>query len=740
MSGTVDELNKYLSKNNLQILDEESRESFNDLVFLRFLVDNPVFKNFINHFMKFLENNLEAYLDAQNLKNSSAEELKKEKKTLFGKSLEALDKKIGSKIPECIRKPFELNLTGMIGRTINKLERQMARKISNKFIKPKVEEILKTFIVPEFEGSEKEEKITDDQNEWLIFCNINIKKIMENQLLLFDNQQYKLTPTEYNSLIKFILEIIQNSRRSFVMPVYEEFIHLNEEFIKLLPNCFDKVKALEECKVYFSVLNNRDKRKKTLAEANHQLEKLIRKKFSEYEKNYTLICILIGLSCAYISQGNNKGENTSLFKNQHYSPLAREMCRKILKYFKREASLRQSNASYYCLDKLLVFEYSLGKMLKEMHIPRAHDTFIDKEYFMMQEFNESIDLIKWVKEISNEYGKNEKYVKLLKLLLEEKKISESEGIQKLLDATKLLKIERVNENYTSRHAILCVSGFLQENDDQKRDWSKLSEFFPYSKIYNIRYKATSIHTFLEKFINISQLKEINYYKLFKIFIKKGLLERLKDLPKNHLGELAQIFDLNINDFIDMSSIQNEGKLKSLIQERMTIHLKQYDEAYKNATEAGALLAFIIALGAPLNIESISIVCYSLGTHLINECLCFLKKFECYNRIHDVIFLAGAAQIDVRPTNIRNFESYQIVRGKVFNCYSRIDLVLKALYLGYDTFRPIGKYEYQMQNPKKENSIIYNGKTFVQSRHALFHILYLFLIKGILIDLFKKYQK
>ena len=121
-----------------------------------------------------------------------------------------------------------------------------------------------------------------------------------------------------------------------------------------------------------------------------------------------------------------------------------------------------------------------------MHdIRTINETFISKEFLLNE--GTSIDLKEMMKQINSKYEHNEKYLKLLKLLLPNKDMNSSESLLQLIESERVFKLERINNESKSRNLILCISGFLGENDDEKINWAKIIKIFPDSQIFSIRW-------------------------------------------------------------------------------------------------------------------------------------------------------------------------------------------------------------------------------------------------------------
>ena len=48
----------------------------------------------------------------------------------------------------------------------------------------------------------------------------------------------------------------------------------------------------------------------------------------------------------------------------------------------------------------------------------------------------------------------------------------------------------------SRHVIICIHGFLMQNDDQKKTWAEVVEYYKYCEVYALRWTSTARESFL----------------------------------------------------------------------------------------------------------------------------------------------------------------------------------------------------------------------------------------------------
>ena len=78
----------------------------------------------------------------------------------------------------------------------------------------------------------------------------------------------------------------------------------------------------------------------------------------------------------------------------------------------------------------------------------------------------------------------------------------------------------------------------------------------------------------------------------------------------------------------------------------------YIEWEKVAKITGRLLAHSLMLRYPFKYESISLVGFSLGTQVVSSCLQELHKYNKYDIIQNVTMLAGATDVKVNASSLR----------------------------------------------------------------------------------------
>ena len=110
------------------------------------------------------------------------------------------------------------------------------------------------------------------------------------------------------------------------------------------------------------------------------------------------------------------------------------------------------------------------------------------------------------------------------------------------------------------------------------------------------------------------------------------------------------------------------------------HKQEFNFADERGKICGKILANIIESNLFFGNFNINLVGFSLGGHIVKNCLLELLKRKVYNKINNVIFIAGATSY----INENWDEIFKVIKGKIFNCYSKFDvgLIVRSIFL-YD---------------------------------------------------------
>ena len=111
---------------------------------------------------------------------------------------------------------------------------------------------------------------------------------------------------------------------------------------------------------------------------------------------------------------------------------------------------------------------------------------------------------------------------------------------------------------------------------------------------------------------------------------------------------------------------------------------------KKAKYSGKILALFLACNEEFSNCQINLVGYSLGCQVIKYCLKKLEFIKGHrDMINNVLFMGGATSIKEIKSNIWKNIFHKNVRGRIINCYSKYDSVLKYLFRICVGKNPIG---------------------------------------------------
>ena len=212
-----------------------------------------------------------------------------------------------------------------------------------------------------------------------------------------------------------------------------------------------------------------------------------------------------------------------------------------------------------------------------------------------------------------------------------------------------LRLSPFQRYITSNSVTIFVSGFGSENDIHCIEWKKYIENDPrYSTYYFFHWPGDSFS---------------------KIIIKS--------LPINFRG---------IKFDSDLPKIFLETKEK--------------------AKNCGKFLSLILRSRLFFGYRQINLVAFSLGNHVVKHCLKDLNNNnDGKTIINDVIFMAGATTFKNRLNWYNIFK--KVVGGRIINCYSQADYILKFLYQNCTNNEPIGNKNININDGLNGNNIVEN---------------------------------
>ena len=215
----------------------------------------------------------------------------------------------------------------------------------------------------------------------------------------------------------------------------------------------------------------------------------------------------------------------------------------------------------------------------------------------------------------------------------------------------------------STNLTILISGFLSDNEDHIEEWDNLTlDFNKYHICYYYNWPGEN------KFSAVGK----TLLKISNVIYKK----------------------------VTGKKIESEDIEKVVHPEDIFI------KAMNNAKYSGQLLACILVCKKFFNIQTINLIGFSLGCHVIKNCIKFLYnidkkyKIDCSDIIKDVYLIAGATTIKKDKIDIyRNLFS-EIINGKLVNAFSNEDQVLNKLYEFARKKKPIGNSKLDLGNFQK----------------------------------------
>ena len=270
-----------------------------------------------------------------------------------------------------------------------------------------------------------------------------------------------------------------------------------------------------------------------------------------------------------------------------------------------------------------------------------------------QNFNETYQYDK-IKEVllSIEEPDFKKVIKDFFELIENKKINLNS-----------ISLENLNSMIYSTNLTILISGFLSDHEDHIEEWDNLTlNFNKYHICYYYNWPGENKFSAVGK--TLLTISNVIYKKVAGLKIEDEDIEKV-------------------------------------------IHPEEiFIRAMNNAKYSGQLLACILICKKFFNIQTINLIGFSLGCHVIKNCIKFLYNIDknynidCSDIIKDVYLIAGATTIKEEKIDIyRNIFS-EIINGKLVNAFSMEDEVLNNLYKYARNKKPIGNSKLDLGDFKK----------------------------------------
>ena len=318
------------------------------------------------------------------------------------------------------------------------------------------------------------------------------------------------------------------------------------------------------------------------------------------------------------------------------------------------------------LDANEIKDFSQSILLK--------DLFNSKNYIENKSY--SIDKIKEIltskpknkkmKKLSGEFFKGlytQKYNKVLEFILSINQNYKDKNIRRI-------NLTPLNPKVISTHCYIFISGFLSEKSDHYKEWENLA-------------------------LNLTSSNTCYFYNW------PG------DCLSNVAGETALNLGLTVLCGFSKNFINNNNNGQNKFE--VFDPGKSFIDSSNKAILSGKILAFILASRLFFKFQTITLVGFSLGAHIIKHCirqmyqLHYKENICCNDIIKDVILIAGATSMKGKEAKFKNIFS-KMINGKLINCYSKEDQVLNILYKGCMNKKPIGNNTLELDGYKDLKNI------------------------------------
>ncbi len=213
----------------------------------------------------------------------------------------------------------------------------------------------------------------------------------------------------------------------------------------------------------------------------------------------------------------------------------------------------------------------------------------------------------------------------------------------------LVEEEEEIESKEKSNLLLNIFNWTKEKyklvDDKKNTIEKKLRLYPLNK----EIKGNIITIFISGFYSSDSEKE----KEWENFTN----EYLKFFPNSNIYYYNwPSSNLNLFDFVS----------------ELLTHRGEFERATKRAEYCGRILGNLIQSKLFFDDFKINLVAFSLGNHVIKNCLKELYEQKIFNVINNIIFIAGATNISQDEDFIKIFNHCS---GNIINCYSKRDLAL-----------------------------------------------------------------
>ena len=349
------------------------------------------------------------------------------------------------------------------------------------------------------------------------------------------------------------------------------------------------------------------------------------------------------------------------------------------------------------------------------------DIFASKGYLENKQYN-----IQQIKEILINNKKNEKLQKISQDFLKNLYVNKHHRILEFLlnqrqdfkdKNVRQINLSPLNPRLTSNHCYIFISGFLSEDSDHYEEWENMAlNISANNTCYFYNWPGDSVSnaagetlfslglTVLGDIISNNNKDKDKDKDNNKDKDKDNNKDKDKDKDKendkeeldctNNGQNINKIENKIDNNKIDDNKIDNNNNTEKELPKKKFDLAKSFIDSSNKAALSGKILAHIIASKLFFKYQTITLVGFSLGTHVSKHCLKkmyelhYKEHIPCNDIIKNVILIAGATSILGKEEKFKNIFS-KMINGKLINCYSKEDLVLNSLYRGCMKKEPIG---------------------------------------------------
>ena len=229
----------------------------------------------------------------------------------------------------------------------------------------------------------------------------------------------------------------------------------------------------------------------------------------------------------------------------------------------------------------------------------------------------------------------------------------------IIDVLSSITLSPSNKKVKSSSVVILISGFLSEEENHDNEWE------------NLTFSLDNAHS-------------LYFYNWPGESIKKALgtslIKVAHAIPNLESGLSA---------------------LNSLVSNPVEI----FRNASRKAGLSGKLLGTLLASKQFFPFQSVTLVGFSLGVHVIKNCIKQMYKInkyteiDCRDVIENVILIAGATSMYKKEGKYKDIFN-TIVSRNIIQCYSKADDVLNVLYRTAMNKEPVGISELKLNGLEK----------------------------------------